>query len=355
MAVRRGIIRIFFLGVVPVVAVVLGAHYWVASSRYVTTQNAYVKTNVIQISAEIAGRVEKVFVTENSFVKAGEPIFSIDAEPFRVTYNQAEAKVAMVRNDINALRASFRESKMELQEAKQNIAYYGRVFKRLKSLLRRGHASRAAFEEAEQNLLTSRQRASAVREKSLRLLANLGGKDDLTPENHPEFLSAMAARESADIDLRRTIVHAPTDGTIGRVRLQAGEYVEAGDAVMPLIETTRPWIEANLKETQLTHIRIGMMAEIVVDAYPDRSWRAKVVSISPSTGAELSVLPPQNATGNWVKIVQRVPVRLEVDTSAGGQFTMPTGVTVDVSIDTQRDVSLFGMVGSALAFMAEDK
>jgi membrane fusion protein (multidrug efflux system) len=355
MAVRRSIIRIIFLGVVPVVALVAGADYWVASTRYVTTENAYVKTNVIQVSAEISGRVEEVFVAENGFVKAGEPIFSIDPEPFRVSFDQAEARLAMVRNDIDALRAAYRESKMELQEAKQNITYYGRVFKRLKLLLGRGNVSRASYEKAEQNLLTARQRSRAVRQKSLRLLAKLGGKDDMAPESHPEYLEAMTARASAEIDLRRTVVYAPTDGTIGRVRLQAGEYVEAGDAVMPLIETTRPWIEANLKETQLTHVRIGMTAEIVVNAYPDVTWRAKVASISPSTGAELSVLPPQNATGNWVKIVQRVPFRLEVDTSAGRAFIMPTGVTVSVSIDTQRDVSLFDMVGSALAFMAEDK
>ncbi len=355
MAVRRSINRIVFLGVVPAVALVVGAHYWVAASRYVTTENAYVKSNVIQISAEIDGRVNRVFVAENSFVKAGDPIFSIDPEPFRVTFDQAEARLAMVRNGINALRASYREAQMALREANQNIAYHGRVFKRLKSLVGRGHASRASFEEAEQNLLTSRQRASAVRQKSLQLLANLGGRDDTATESHPEFVEAMAARESAQIDLRRTVVHAPVDGTIGRVRLQSGEYVEAGDAVLPLIETTRPWIEANLKETRLTHVRIGQEAEVVVDAYPDLTWRAKVASISPSTGAELSVLPPQNATGNWVKIVQRVPVRLEVDTSAGRPFAMPAGVTVRVSIDTAREVSLFDMVGSALAFKAETK
>ncbi len=355
MAGRRTIIRIVFLGIVPAVALVIGAHYWVASRRYVTTENAYVKSNVVLVSAEIDGRVNRVYVAENGFVKAGDPIFSIDSEPHRVALDRAKAKLAMVRSDIKGLRASYREAQMALREANQNIAYYSGVYKRLKSLAGRGHASRAAYEEAEQNLLTSRQRASAVRQKSLRLLANLGGKEDIAVEAHPGFIEARAARESAEINLRRTVIHAPADGTIGRVRLQSGEYVEAGDAVLPLIESAQPWIEANLKETQLTHVRIGQEAEIVVDAFPDLTWRAKVSSISPSTGAELSVLPPQNATGNWVKIVQRVPVRLEVDTSAGRPFAMPAGVTATVSIDTGREVSLFDMVGSALAFMVEDK
>ena len=355
MAVGRTTVRIVFLGVIPAAALVVGAHYWVASSRYVKTENAYVRSNVIQISAEIDGRVNRVHVAENGFVKAGDPVFGIDPEPFRVALTKAEAKLAMVRSDIEAMRASYREAQMALREANQNTAYHERVYRRLKSLRGRGHASGAAYEEAEQNLLTSRQRASAMRQKGLQLLARLGGKDDIAVEAHPGFVEALAARESAEIDLRRTVIRAPADGTISRVRLQSGEYVEAGDAVLPLIEAAQPWIEANLKETQLTHVRIGQEAEIVVDAFPDLTWRARVVSISPSTGAELSVLPPQNATGNWVKIVQRVPVRLEVAPSAGRPFAMPTGVSVTVSIDTMREVSLFGMVGSALAFMAEGK
>ena len=352
---RRGLLRIFLLVVVPGAVILVGAHYWVASGRYVTTENAYVKTNLIQISAEIRGRVAEVFVNENAFVRAGDPIFSIDPEPFRVALAEADAKLSMVRNEIGALRASWHGARLELREAEQEVAYYKRIFDRFKSLAGRGHASRARFEEAEQNLIAARQRASTVRQKGLTILANLGGDPELKAENSPQYLEALAARDRAEIDVRRTVVRAPADGTVGRVRLQKGEYVEAGRPVMPLIETTRSWVEANLKETQLTHIRVGQQAEIVVDAYPDLSWRAKVASISPSTGAELSLLPPQNASGNWVKIVQRVPVRLEIDGDTGRPFDMPAGATVSVSIDTTREVSLFDVVGSALAFMAPGK
>ena len=349
---RRGLLRIFLLVVVPVAAIVAGAHYWVASGRYVTTENAYVKTNLVQVSAEISGRVAKVFVNENAVVRAGDPIFSIEPEPFRIALAEADAKLAMVRNEILALRASWRGARMELREAEQEVAYHKRIFGRFKKLAGRGHASRAKFEEAEQNLIAARQRASTVRQKGLTILANLGGDSDLKPENSPQYLESLAARDRAAIDVKRAVVHAPANGRIGRVRLQKGEYVDAGKPVLPLIETTRAWVEANLKETQLTHIRVGQEAEIVVDAFPDLSWRAKVSSISPSTGAELSVLPPQNASGNWVKIVQRVPVRLEIDGGTGRPFDMPAGATVSVSIDTERDVSLFDVVGSALAFMA---
>ena len=322
---RRVLLRIFLLVVVPLAAVLVGAHYWVASGRYVTTENAYVKANLIQISAEIAGRVADVFVGENALVRAGDPIFSIDPEPYRIALAEADARLATVRNEIGALQASWTGAQTELREAEQEVAYRQRIHDRVRTLEGRGDASRAKYQEAEQNLFAARQRASTARQKGLTILARLGGDPELEPERRPLYLEALAARERAEIDVRRTVIRAPADGKIGRVRLQEGEYVDAGRPVMPLIETGRAWVEANLKETQLTHIRVGQAAEIVVDAFPDLAWRARVASISPSTGAELSVLPPQNASGNWVKIVQRVPVRLEIDGGSGRPFAMPAG------------------------------
>ena len=194
----------------PAAAVVVGAHYWVASGRYVTTENAYVKTNLIQISAEIAGRVSGVFVNENAFVRAGEPIFSIDPEPFRVALAETDAKLAMVRNDILALRASWRGARMELREAEQEVAYHKRIFGRFKKLAGRGHASRARLEEAEQNLIAARQRASTVRQKGLTVLAGLGGDPELKPENSPQIPGgARRARPGGD---RRQADRRPRPG-----------------------------------------------------------------------------------------------------------------------------------------------
>ena len=185
---RRGLLRIFLLVVVPGAVILVGAHYWVASGRYVTTENAYVKTNLIQISAEIRGRVAEVFVNENAFVRAGDPIFSIDPEPFRVALAEADAKLSMVRNEIGALRASWHGARLELREAEQEVAYYKRIFDRFKSLAGRGHASRARFEEAEQNLIAARQRASTVRQKGLTILANLGGDAGRHPRAYPTWV-----------------------------------------------------------------------------------------------------------------------------------------------------------------------
>ncbi len=348
---RRVYIRILLLFVVPVAALLWGAHIYVASIRYVTTENAYVKATVVSISAEVSGRVDRVLVRQNNRVKPGEQLFTIDAEPFRIAFHKSEAELARVRNEIEALKADFRQSRIERREAQQNIDYYQRVFARQKALSKRGHSTRARFDEAQRNLAVSRQRVGALRQNSLRILAHLGGSIDTPAEAHPDYLRAKANRDDAELNLRRTSIHAPSAGIIGPVRIEVGEFVDAGRPLMPLVIAESPWIEANLKETQLTHVRVGQKVEITVDAYPGRTISATVQSISPSTGAELAILPPQNASGNWVKVVQRVPVRLAL-ASDRPPLPLRTGMTVSISIDTERDSSLFELIGTAFAWKA---
>ncbi len=345
-------IRLVLLGVLPIAALVTAAHYWVASGRYITTDNAYIKANLIAISAEVSGRVDQVFVAENTPVEAGQKLFSIDPEPFRIELSRAQAELDKIRNLIVALRADYRQSEMELKEARADIAYFNRVQRRYSALAQRGHASKAKLDEADRNFDTSRQRASALRQKTLRILARLGGSITGPIERHPEYLGAKANRDEAELALRRTTVSAPVDGYIGRLKLQAGEYVTAGETMLPLIESGASWIEANLKETQLTHVAVGQRARIVLDAFPDHAWDATVNSISPSTGAELAILPPQNASGNWVKVVQRIPVRLQIGT-VHPSITLRSGMTVSVSIDTERKPTLIGVIGDALAWKSE--
>jgi membrane fusion protein (multidrug efflux system) len=345
---RRRLIRLVLLGVVPIAAVLLLAEYYVAGGRYITTENAYVKANLVSVAPEISGRVAEVHVGENARVGAGTPLFTIDPVPFRLDFEKAEAELLRVRHDIDALRAEHRQVTMELKEAQANIALMERTFTRQRALVDRGFASQAKFEEAENALLTSRERASALREKAQRILAKLGGAVDIVAERHPDYVEAKAKRDRARLDLARTTVVAPTEGVVGRQRLQAGEYVKAGEAVMPLIQTSERWIEANLKETQLTHVRAGQKVDVVVDAYPDRVFHATVKSISPSTGAELAILPPQNASGNWVKVVQRVPVRIELADDYA-QAGLRAGMTVSVAIDTELSHSLLDFIGSAFA------
>ena len=342
------ILRFFLLIAVPVIAILIGGHFWVKNSRYVSTDNAYVKAHQLAISADIDGRTIRVAVKENDRVKKGEILFELDPEPYRIDLATAEAEIAGIKNTISALRAEYRQAKAELTDAKQEINYHNRVYQRQRQLSSRGIASRAKYDEAERNLTKARQKSRTINQKLQRVLARLGGRYNLPINQHPMFRQATSNRDRVALNLRRTRIAAPADGTVGRVTLQAGEYVEEGKAVIPLVLDQEVWIEANLKETQLTHVRPGQAAQIEVDAYPDHEWFATVTSISPSTGAELSVLPPQNASGNWVKVVQRVPVRLELRGSEPRPI-LRTGMTVTVSIDTERDNSLFKMIGTALA------
>jgi membrane fusion protein (multidrug efflux system) len=346
---RRVLLRLLLLVAVPIAAAVGGAEYYMSTLRYVTTQNAYVKSTVVAISAEVTGRIEQLLTRQNRRVAAGDLLFRIDPEPFRITLDKADAELSRVRNEIRALRADYRESRLELKEATGDIPYYRRAFDRQRRLAGKGHSSRARFDEAQRKLTNSRQRAAMLRQKSLRILAQLGGKLDLPLDAHADYRRARATRDNAELDLRRTMVHAPISGTVGPVRIEAGEYITAGTPAMPLISAIDHWVEANLKETQLTQIRIGQTVDIVIDAYPNRKISARVDSISPTTGAEMSILPPQNASGNWVKVVQRVPVRLALD-DIQPPLTLRAGMTVSVSIDTGRDHSLNDLIGSALAW-----
>ena len=346
----RKLLRLFLLVVIPAIAIVISGHFWVKSTRYVTTENAYVKAHHLAVSADIDGRAIRVPVKENDVVKPGDILFQLDPEPHYIDVATAEAEIAGIRNTIAALRAEYREAQAERADARQEISYYRRVFDRQRKLSARGIASRAKHDEAERNLTKARQASRTINQKIQRVLARLGGKEDMPVERHPLYREAITKRDRAALNLRRTRVVAPAAGTVGQVTLQAGEYVEEGKAVIPIILARETWIEANLKETQLTHVRPGQTATIIVDAYPDHEWKAAVTSISPSTGAELSVLPPQNASGNWVKVVQRVPVRLEIERLTAGP-ALRAGMTVSVSIDTKRDRSLFQMIDSALARM----
>ena len=345
---RQLTVRFAFLFVLPVITVIAGAHYWVKATRYITTENAYVKAHHLAISADIDGRAIRVLVKENDQVKKGDLLFELDPERHRIELAQAGAKLAGIRNTLDALRAEFRTTQAELADARQEINYFKRVFDRQKKLSARGVSSRATFDAAKRNLTQARQTARTVNQKIQQVRAKLGGRVNIAAEKHPMYMEAQVRRAHAALNLRHTRVHAPDNGIVGKVSLQPGEYVEEGKAVIPIIKSGDIWFEANLKETQLTHVRSGQTATVVIDAYPDQERKAKILSISPTTGAELSVLPQQNASGNWVKVVQRVPVRLEIDWTQDGQ-PLRAGMTVEVSIDTKRDRSLFRMIGSAVA------
>lgn len=335
----RGLVRFVLLLVVPLVAIVIGTRMYAQSGRLAETENAYVKAEIIVVSSEVVGRVVEVAVRDNEPVAAGALLFRVDPAPFEIAVARARAQMDVVRTDHQSLRAEYRAAQREAEEVQEQIAFLGRQLERQERLRETGMARGDALDEARHNLELARRRLVSVRERASRVVANLAGDPDLPVERFPRYAEAKASLDEAQADMARTSVRAPAPGTVSNMRLQVGEHIEKGAPIFSLISGRPVWIEANYKETQLTHMQVGQRATVAVDAYPDVEWPAVVTSIAPTTGAEFAVLPPQNASGNWVKVVQRVPVRLEVEQPAG-QPMLRAGMTVTVAVDTGRSNGL---------------
>ncbi len=339
----RGLTRALLLLGVPLAAGAAALYYYAEGGRHVETDNAYVKAHIIAVSAEVAGRVVEVAVRENQTVRAGQLLFGIDAAPFELAVARANAQVANMRTEVETLRAEHRVTLAEAAEAEGRMRFLAVQLERQRRLRERGMVREEAYDEAGYNLDEARARLASVRERAARVLAGLGGDPKLPAGRHPRVLEAQAVREAAALELARTRVHAPAAGTVSNLRLQAGEHVTRGGAVFSLIQAGERWIEANFKETQLAQMRVGQAARVVADAYPGVEWQLRVSAIAPATGAEFALLPPQNATGNWVKVVQRVPVRLVIEQpedGAAGRPALRAGMTVSVSVDTGRSRGL---------------
>ena len=333
---------------VPLAVAAAALHFYAEGGRHLETDNAYVKAHIIAVSAEVAGRVAEVAVRDNQAVMQDQLLFRIDAAPFEMAQARASAQLANARSDVETLRAEYRVALADASEAEERIRFLGLQQERQRRLKEQGMVREEAYDEARHNLDAARARLAALQERAARGLAGLGGDPKLPAERHPRVLEAKAALDTAALELARTSVRAPAAGTVSNLRLQPGMNVARGVAVFSLIQAGAPWIEANFKETQLAGLRVGQAARVVADAYPGVEWRARVSTIAPATGAEFALLPPQNATGNWIKIVQRVPVLFAIEpdgVEAGGrapaeQPALRAGMTVSVSIDTGRSRGL---------------
>ncbi len=346
--VGRFVGRLFLLGVVPVVAILVGLYFYYTGGRYVSTENAYIRAEIIAISADIDGRVTSVKVTNNQRVKKGAELFRLDPEPFQLMVGEAQAQLQAARVSIDTMRADYREAMASIRTASQQVRYLKRRVNRQATLTKRGVITEEKLEDAAHELRVAEQRVTTLGHRARSTLASLGGNVDIPYAEHPTYQAARYRLEQARTRERHTIVRAPANGVVSNMQLQAGEYVEEGKAIFSLVNDHDTWVEANLKETQLTNLSEGQKATLTVDAYPDVIWQAVVSDIAPATGAEFALLPPQNATGNWVKVVQRVPVRLRIEQ----QPDLPplrAGMTVVAEIDTgfQREWPL--PFGEALA------
>ncbi len=345
---RRRWLRPLLLIGGPLVVVIAGAWFYYSGGRYVSTENAYVKADKVAVSAEVAGPITSVAVDENTKVKKGDLLFRIEQRPYEIAVEEAKAKIAAVRQDIQSLKASYKQQAEELDLAKVDVDYAQRQYDRQSRLAKDKVVSQSTLDETENTLKNARHHVAVAKQAMQTTLAKLGGDPDVPVESTPEFQQAQAALQKAELDLAHTTVEAPFDGIAGNTP-QPGQYVTPGSAVMSLVSDHDVWVDANFKETQLTYLKPGQEVDITVDTYPDHTWHGVVASISPATGSEFSVLPAQNATGNWVKVVQRVPVRIAVDSDAGGP-ELRAGMSSEVEVDTHHQRELPAFARTALSW-----
>lgn len=349
---RRRLRRLLLLAG-PLVVALVGGYFYVTGGRYVSTENAYVQADKVMIAAEVTGLIAEVAVRENQRVTMGHVLFRIDDRPYRIALAEARARLADVRDEIASLKASYRQRQEELALAQADLVFFEKEFQRQSRLLATSTISRARFDAARHDLDTARQRIRITEQEMAQIRAQLAGDPDIAVESHPRYLSAQAAIERAALDLERTVVRAPFAGVASNTP-QVGQQVigngPLSSAVMSLVADAGVWIEANFKETDLTYVHPGQPVTIHVDTYPDHDWQGTVESLSQATGAEFAVIPPQNATGNWVKVGQRIPVRIAVGTSAGDP-ALRVGMSTTVEIDTGHRRPLPGFTQTALSWL----
>lgn len=323
--------QFILLTMVPLAIVLVAVVIYLLGGRYVETENAYVRADMVSVVPEVSGTVLNVAVQENQKVKAGDLLFEIDPERYRIALDTAESERAEVKTQIETMKASYREKQQELSVAKSNQAFALREYERQGELARKRAVSESILDSYRHKMELSEQQVQQVRTGLERIKAGLIGDPDIAVEIHPLYRKAQSALDAARMNHEDTRVLARFDGVASKTPVE-GQYANPNRAAMSLVSVANVWVDANLKETQLTHIQLGQKVEIEVDAYPDRVWEGRVSSIAGAAGSEFSVLPAQNATGNWVKVVQRIPVRIELENTEDGPVLL-SGMSVAVSID----------------------
>ena len=388
---KRFILLIF----IPLMTIMFILGFFYSLGRYITTENAYIKAPIISIQSQIPGRVKTVFVKDNQQVKKGQKLFKIDTAKLKLDLSEQKQNLLTIKKEIDNRKSKYNEATEEIKLAEEEIKYYllemrrakslinveiklaeekvkyhQLEFNRIKNLVNKGVGLKSKldeeqylyqsainnlkavklnsnFEEIKHSYTSSKQKLKIINDKAKTILTTLNGDAELKFDEHPLYLKHLTKLEQISFDIEQSTIFAEQDGIIAQMNLEEGEYIDIGKVLFAIVDEKNAWLEANLKETELTNIKVNQSAVFTPDAYPNNSWNAKVESISPATGSEFSILPPQNSSGNWVKVVQRVPVKIAIGSSIineniqnNSKKDLRVGMTVSVTIDTKykRDV-----------------
>ncbi|WP_153447314.1 HlyD family secretion protein [Vibrio algicola] len=327
--------RVVLLFVVPLLIIAGSGFIYLTGGRYVETDNAYVKADKTLINVEVPGRVTKVLVKENQQVKSGQLLLTIDAKPYKIAVQQARSHLDDVRTGLLTTKAEYKSKLANLAVSENQYNFAKREEKRQYDLWQKKYSSQAEYEAAENKSLLFQLQTNMFKTQLKQIAESLGGDIERPVELHPKYKLAQAQLAQAKYNLQHVELRAPADGVVSKV-MKKGQYISPNNTTMLLVANTHLWIEANFTEKEMTNVKVGQKVAIDVDYAPDNQWTGHVKSISPATGAEYSVIPAQNATGNWVKVTQRLPIRIQI-TPQKDAPQLRAGMSATVTVDTQNE------------------
>jgi membrane fusion protein (multidrug efflux system) len=355
LALLRARARMILLVALPAAALIGGLAFYLTGGRYISTDNAYVGAQKVLITTDISGKLSRVLVREGQHVAAGDALFEIDPVPFRLAREGAQSKLDAIRTQFATLKSNTTSLSKLVEYGQQAADLKKRDVDRKTALAESRAGSQVDLDNAKSAMLTAELELQLGRQQLGNTLNQLLGNPDLPIEDFPPYRQAKAVLDQAQRDLDHTTVKAPIAGTATQVdNIQLGRYLTAGMPVFSVIDDQTPWVDANPKETDITWLRPHQAVDITVDSFPDHTFHGTVASVSPGTGAQFAILPPQNANGNWVKVVQRVPVRIVFDPNQDLSL-LRAGMSVTVDIDTGRSRSFASLLGASPGLAQESR
>jgi membrane fusion protein (multidrug efflux system) len=331
---RTQLIRWVSFALLPI-ALLAGAYWYVIGGAVMSTDDAYVEADKVGVSTDVSGIVQDVDVGDNEHVAAGQMLYRLDPRQFQIALDNAKANLAQTALTIESMKSDYQRMLSDIEAEQAQVALDQVTFDRQSNLLASGTASRATYDQAHFTLQGDQGKLTSLKHQAEVQLARLSGNPDIQVADHPQYLQAKAQVDEAQRELDHTAVKAPFAGIVTNVpSIAPGKYLAASTTAFYLVATNHAWVEVNPKETQMTYVRPGQPATVTVDTYPDVQWHGTVESISPAAAQEFQLLPAQNTSGNWVKVVQRIPLRVRVDTSDAGLPPLRAGMSVEVNVDT---------------------